>query len=125
MFGRVGVDRVQHAGVIGAAIAVRETIVQRRVAGEGHGLQIARQADQHRPAGLGVDAGHGHAVRPESDAILAGVTAHQQDVVAALFRDLVAPAGEDGRGQLMLRGGHGRHRDEATKDGEGHRQAER
>ena len=56
--------------------------------------------------------------------MLASVTAQQQDVVAAVFRDLVPPAGEDGRGQLMLRRCHGCNRDKATKHGEGYRQGD-
>ena len=85
MLGRVGVDRVQHAGVVAAPIALGELLVQRRVLRERHVLQVARQADQHRATGLGVDAGHRHAVGPQPDPALPGVAAQQQDVVAALL----------------------------------------
>ena len=98
--------------------------MQRRVAGKWNCLQIARQADQHSPAGVGINARHGHAVWPEADAIRSGVAPHQQDVVAPVFRDLVTPTGEDGRRQVMLCRDHRAHSDEAAEDGERDCQAE-
>ena len=112
--GRVGVDRVQHAGVVRARVALGELLVQRRGGREGHVLEIAGQADQHGAPGLGVDAGHGHAVRPQSGPVLAGVPAHQQDVVAALLGLLVAAAGEHGAHQIALRRDHARRGDQAA-----------
>ena len=45
---------------------------------------VARQPDQHGPAGLGVDAGDRHRVRSQPPAAGAGVAAEQQHVVAAV-----------------------------------------
>ena len=101
-----------------------EAIMQWRVAGKWHRLQIARQADQHGPAGFCINTCHGHAVWPESNAIPPGVAAHQQDVVAPVLGDLVAAATEDSRRQVMLRRDHRGDSDEAPEDRERHSKAE-
>src|SRR4029453_1852234 len=124
MFRRVCIDRIQHAGTIATAITLGEAIMQWRVAGKWHRLQIARQADQHGPAGFGINTCHGHAVWPESTAIPPGVAAHQQDVVAPVLGDLVAAATEDSRRQVMLRRDHRGDSDEAPEDRERHSKAE-
>ena len=122
--GRVGVDRVQHAGVVRAAVALGELLVQRRGRRERHVLEIAGQADQHGAARLGVDAGHGHAVGPQSGPVLAGIAAHQQDVVAALLGLLVPAAGEHGSHQIALRRDHARGGDQTADHGEHQAQVE-
>ena len=115
MLGRVGVDRVQHAGAVAALVAVGELLVQRRILRERRAFEVARQADQHRAAGLGVDAGHRHAVRPQPDPVASGVAAHQQDVVATLLDLLVAAAGEDGAHQVPLGRDHRRRGHQAAE----------
>ena len=115
----VGVDGVQHAGVVLAAVPLRELLVHRRALGEGHVLHVARQADQHRAAGLGVDAGHGQAVGSEPAAALPGVPAEQQDVVATGLRLGLAAAGEHRRHQAPL-GRHDRGRGHQAADHDQH-----
>ncbi len=108
VLGRVGVDRVQHAGVIAALVSVGELLVQRRILRERGAFEVARQADQHRATGLGIHAGHRHAVRPQPDPGPSGVPAQQQDVVATLLDLFVPAAGEDGAHHVPLRRDHRR-----------------
>ena len=58
---RPGADAVEVAAL--AVEAVGELLVHHRALGEREVLHVARQPDQHRPAGLGVDAGDRHRVR--------------------------------------------------------------
>ena len=82
---RRGVHRVEQAR--GAAVvAVRVERPHRGVLAERDVLQVTWQRHEHGPAGIGVDAGDRHGVGADSDSVLAGVGAQQQNVVAALER---------------------------------------
>ena len=91
-----GADGVEVAVV--AVEAVGELSVHDRALGEREVRHVARQADQHRLAGLGVDAGDRHRVGAQAPPSGAGVAAEQQHVVAAVRgvdRDTVAEHGDD------------------------------
>ena len=66
--------------------AAGELLVEHRALGEGEVLHVARERDQHRLAGLGVDAGDRHRVRAQAPPAGAGVTSEQQHVVATVVR---------------------------------------
>ena len=103
-------------------VTVREAIVQRRL-GKGTACRLrGRLMSTVRPLSASTLA-TSDAVRPESD------DAGQRHRPAARrcssrVSRLGPPAGEDGRGQLMLRRCHGCNRDKATKHGEGYRQGD-
>ena len=81
---------------------------------------VARQADQHGLAGVGVDAGDGHRVGPQPPAPGAGVAADQQHVVATVVRAGHGVAGEHGEDEVALDADQVR----AEEQRAGHRQAQ-
>ena len=97
MLGRaVAVDGVEQALALVAGLeAVGVDLGQRAVGGERQVLQVARQAEQRRVTGLGVDAGDDHRVGAHAVAVLPAVAAEQQDVDPLLVAERVG-AGVDG-----------------------------
>ena len=79
------VERVEQA-LVAAGPALRHQPGHDRPGPEPDVLGLAREAEEHRPAALGVDAGELDAVRPQPDAAGAAVAAEQEDVVAAVDR---------------------------------------
>ena len=94
----VAVDGVEQALALVAGVeAVGVDLGQRAVRGEGQVLQVARQAEQRRVAGLGVDAGDDDRVGADALAALAAVAAEQQDVDPLLVAERVGDVVDGGR----------------------------
>ena len=126
--GAVAVDRVEQALALAAGVeAVGIDVGQRAVGREGQVLQVAREAEQRRVTGLGVDAGHDDGVGADALAVLAAVATEEQDVdpllrperVGAVHdRRRLAVVGEDARDEVALGAREPAGEDRRRRDGE-------
>ena len=122
-----GAHRVEVAGV--AVEALGELLVHDRALAERELGHVPGQADQHRAAGLGVDARDRHRVRAQAPPTGAGVAAEQEHVEAAVRGTGDLAAAEHGHDEVPLhadqvraeeQGGGDAHAEEPveTHDGE-------